>query len=1512
VFLPAVSSGNRYVENKIRENPEQWKPVKSDFKYIHGQQSNYYNLNYKLDPKFYDIFAGLNAGEDRFQRVHLTGWWRLRRIPKTASKATWDPKKERWSGAEELRENDIGLTEQFWVPGTDDSQWPWHPVPWDWNKTLAPGAWRYNSGGGVGWYRRTFKLGAVPAGHRVILHFEYVGNGSTAWINGKKVGSYNVFEVHGGGQISRGVGPEQHEYDITTAAKPNAENQITVRVFQNGLHQYKAGSYSLSQAGGIMQPCWVDVRPPVYADAIHCTPRLKEGKLDLRCFFKSSLPKATKARLRVRVTPWQSYRYYPPVAGAAMTAAELGTKSVPSGDSDVRFSFKLEKPVKWDYEKPFLYHVRLYAELAGVLGKEVLVGQTRFGFRQFVTSGNQFLLNGKRCYMPGLQVNEPFRSDMFVAANIDDWCVGWYKMLRASNLIFMRWHSGQYPEPYYDVADEVGFLINPDRLKAHGNVADTPEFYASIRRYVDAIYNHPSVVIRSLGNEHLSNGVTREKMLKCSPPLSKLYDMFKELDPTRPVTPCSGSNGIHDLSKEERVRYWPKSDYHDLHDYTGGVYHHPIQNHKSIPENYNGAQAANPGTLKPYVNGECAFVPLMYEHARKPFEFLRKDLPDIDRKAYSDFINEFNIPPAGASSKHRQRWERRQGQYGWFLCVVGIGTFAEDIDTSLGYSYERILEPYRVWGMKQVNFQLHARDPFFSGKPEYTRGCVSRMGDVQRDVFRRKCRPILPVWLRPDRNCFAGRPLAMDLIAMNDSLHDRGKTVLSVAMKDGERICAELTIPIEKFTQKEHHTFSHSLPVPEGLKSGHYRIALTLKDAAGGGILSENSYRVHVLGDVPPAGDAQVRKILAYLGAENQGAALGKVLDRLGIAWKKTSDFSELKPDNLLIIGPDSLDKPALDRIDKIMAFTRAGGRLLVLCQNSYSTNPFVHGMLYRRITAPASTTDVVTMTHPIFRGFERKDFHLWNGQQYCADIALTPMTPAVLAATLKVRRRMSEVGMSVGEVSIGKGVYMFSQLKAMQNYDKDSVATRYINNLLRYSVGKEWTGSYAVDVTAVAEEKFKRPVASSCFFVDLRKHCNMGFVDEVANDHKGGGADQGPVGDLRVFPTGRHTFADVPFDIIDPTKNNGKSCIVLGSTRATGVNRKDWLPMRAEGIKIGKKLSHLYFLVSPTWTPYTRPGTKIATVKFHYEWGGAGTISKIDLDLVVGKNVTDWTVLSSQLPEAVIAFEKPHPLWDRNVGALLIPWKNPIPEEKIEAITIISTGEAVPIFLGITGATKVKDSGGVAVIPSGHWKFDEGKGFAVKDTLGNYTDAKLVRSVEWVPGRIGTAIRISGGRDRVDIPRPRVKAALGQQLSFTVSSWIKVDEKQIKGGTGIVSTWADNEDPYRGFALSFRGWGPWHLYFGLASAKVTRSDEEMNDGQWHHVAGVYDGPTRQATLYVDGVKQQRSGKCDYLPSPSPHLRLGTFSGTDWSRSLNGAIDELRIVGKALSAAEVAALSKAT
>jgi hypothetical protein len=78
-----------------------------------------------------------------------------------------------------------------------------------------------------------------------------------------------------------------------------------------------------------------------------------------------------------------------------------------------------------------------------------------------------------------------------------------------------------------------------------------------------------------------------------------------------------------------------------------------------------------------------------------------------------------------------------------------------------------------------------------------------------------------------------------------------------------------------------------------------------------------------------------------------------------------------------------------------------------------------------------------------------------------------------------------------------------------------------------------------------------------------------------------------------------------------------------------------------------------------------------------------------------------------------------------------------------------------------------------------------------------------------------------------------------------------------------------------------------------------------VNDGKWHHIAGVYDGSNLY--LYVDGILDNSVNASGIINTNVFPVLIGENSersGRDW----NGLIDDVRIYSYALSEAEVKAL----
>ena len=74
--------------------------------------------------------------------------------------------------------------------------------------------------------------------------------------------------------------------------------------------------------------------------------------------------------------------------------------------------------------------------------------------------------------------------------------------------------------------------------------------------------------------------------------------------------------------------------------------------------------------------------------------------------------------------------------------------------------------------------------------------------------------------------------------------------------------------------------------------------------------------------------------------------------------------------------------------------------------------------------------------------------------------------------------------------------------------------------------------------------------ISAGDLLLDLAPHANMGYADPKASDGKGGWSDQGPDNDAFNFNWKKGVYANVPFKMIDPACNGGKSVLTFRNKR--------------------------------------------------------------------------------------------------------------------------------------------------------------------------------------------------------------------------------------------------------------------------------------------------------------------------------------------------------------------------
>lgn len=137
---------------------------------------------------------------------------------------------------------------------------------------------------------------------------------------------------------------------------------------------------------------------------------------------------------------------------------------------------------------------------------------------------------------------------------------------------------------------------------------------------------------------------------------------------------------------------------------------------------------------------------------------------------------------------------------------------------------------------------------------------------------------------------------------------------------------------------------------------------------------------------------------------------------------------------------------------------------------------------------------------------------------------------------------------------------------------------------------------------------------------VDLRQIVNFGFRDETANDGKGGWSDQGE-NDFRGFPVGERLFCRIPFRVIDPASNGGRSILSFsGGPVRTGLARAE--------LRLPPKRKYLWLLHTLTHAP--GGAAEIGSITFN-------DTNSITLPVTARRDVGDWWMPKAG-PNALVA----------------------------------------------------------------------------------------------------------------------------------------------------------------------------------------------------------------------------------------------------------------------------------
>lgn len=444
------------------------------------------------------------------------------RVPMTATFET-DGMKQSLSGVWKFNWNSTidSRPLDFYKAGYDDAAWGTMPVPgmWELNGYGDPiyvnvgYAWRGHYKNNppfpaeehnyAGQYRRTFVIDGDWTGKDIFLHIGSATSNVRVWLNGKEAGYSEDSKL-------------EACFDITPYVRAG-ENLIALEIFR-----WCDGTYLEDQDfwrfTGIARDVYIDARPKKRVEDIHITASAS-GEAELSV-------EVTKGVSSVSYSVADPYGREVASGRLAVTSAERSEKGLPV----VRTKVQVPSVKPWSAETPWLYTLNV---VPYVREERTETASLDFGFRDVCISGGQLLVNGRPVLIKGADRHELNAYKGYVVSEAD--MIQDILIMKRLNINAVR--TSHYPNDplWYSLCDKYGlYVVDEANVESHGmqygaeSLAHSPEYtkahLARIGRMISRDFNHPCVIVWSLGNE-AGFGLN----------FRKGYELAKSMDASRPV-----------------------------------------------------------------------------------------------------------------------------------------------------------------------------------------------------------------------------------------------------------------------------------------------------------------------------------------------------------------------------------------------------------------------------------------------------------------------------------------------------------------------------------------------------------------------------------------------------------------------------------------------------------------------------------------------------------------------------------------------------------------------------------------------------------------------------------------------------------------------------------------------------------------------------------------------------------------------------------------------------------------
>ena len=421
---------------------------------------------------------------------------------------------------------DAGLN-AGWAAGTETAGWEKVAVPDAWNATDESMA---SYLGGVGWYRRDFRLPAGASSSAAwIVRFESVNYQATVWLNGRQLavhkGSFEPFEVAlprdalKRGSVNRLVlrlDTRRNEGDLPPAITDSRGRP------RGGWWNY----------GGILREVYLRQVNDVDLEPVSVVP-------DLPC-----ATCAATVRWSVTARNYSTQSRQVELSGRfGGLTVEVGKAKLPPGRSRTfTRSVQVKNPKLWSPSRPTLYRADVSVSSDG---RTLQTVKRRVGVRSVRVDGDgRLTLNGKRVNLRGVGMHEDSRNRGFAVDNA--FRRRQLAMVRELGAGMVRAHYPLHPDSL-EWADRNGLLVwsevpvyqvpNAELKKEEVRRRAVAAFAGMVR----GLASHPSIAVWSVGNEMSARvGAAQESYIDDATAAGRAIDRTRPIGIAVAPSPDSG------------------------------------------------------------------------------------------------------------------------------------------------------------------------------------------------------------------------------------------------------------------------------------------------------------------------------------------------------------------------------------------------------------------------------------------------------------------------------------------------------------------------------------------------------------------------------------------------------------------------------------------------------------------------------------------------------------------------------------------------------------------------------------------------------------------------------------------------------------------------------------------------------------------------------------------------------------------------------------------------------------